>query len=63
MKTNLGTRFEILYVTVPISALVYLVCAILDYGSESTLFFIVLPKHSWSSYFGDKISTVEQNNV
>ncbi len=59
VKTNLGTRFEILYVTVPISALVHPLCAI----PETTLFIIVLPNCNWSCYFGDKMSTVEQNNV
>jgi hypothetical protein len=63
VKTQLGTRFEISYVTVPISALLHSLCAIPDYGSESTLFIIVLPKHNWRRYFFDKISTVEQNNV
>jgi hypothetical protein len=63
VKTNLGTRFEISYVTVPISVLVHPLCAILNYGSESTLIIIVLPKRNWSHYFGDKFSTVEQNNV
>jgi hypothetical protein len=59
VKTNLGTRFEILYVTVAISVLVHPLCAILDYGSESTSFIIVFPKLNWNCYFGDKISTVE----
>jgi hypothetical protein len=63
VKTNNETRFEILNVTVPISALVHPLYAIPDYGSESTLFNIVLPKCNWSHYFGDKFSTVEQNNV
>ncbi len=28
-----------------------------DYGGHSTSFIVVLPKHNWSRYFGDRIMT------
>ena len=30
-------------------------CALPDYGSGNTSYIIVLPKHNWSRYFGNKI--------
>ena len=55
---RLGQTFEVLVVTVPLSALVHPLCVIPDYGSEDNSFIVVLPKQNWSRYFGDKITKV-----
>ncbi len=57
LKTIIGTNIDVSYVTVPISLLVHPLCVIPDYGRHSTSFIVVLPKHNWSRYFGDRIMT------
>ncbi len=54
-KNTLGHTFEVSVVTVPLSALVHLLCVIPDYGGDKNSFIVVLPKGNWSSFFGDKI--------
>jgi hypothetical protein len=61
VKITLETTFDISYLTVPVSALVHPLCVIPDYGSECTSFMVVLPKRNWSWFFGDKITTEQQN--
>jgi hypothetical protein len=55
VKTLIGTDMDISYVTVPITALVHPLCVIPDTGGDQTSYIIILPKHNWSRYFGDKI--------
>ncbi len=52
VKTILGTTFDVLYITVPVLALVDPLCVIPDYGSDGTSFIVVSPKHNWSSPTG-----------
>ncbi len=56
-KTIIGANIDISDVTVPISSLIHPLCVIPDYGGHSTSFIVVLPKHNWSRYFGDRIMT------
>jgi hypothetical protein len=58
LKTILGTTFVISYVTVPVLALVHLLCVIPDYGSDGNSLIVVLPKRNWSRFFGDNIMEV-----
>ena len=55
VKTTIGTDIDVSYVIVPISALVHPLCVIPDDGGEWTSYIIILPKHNWSRYFGDKV--------
>jgi hypothetical protein len=55
VKMKLGMYFNISFVTVPIEALVHLLCVIPDSGSDSDIYFVVLPKCSWSQFFGERI--------
>ncbi len=47
--------FNISFVTVPIEALVHPLCAIPDFGGDSDIYFVVLPKRNWSRFFGESI--------
>jgi hypothetical protein len=49
----LGTDFNISFVTVPLEALV-----IPDCGGDRDIYFVVLTKHSWSQFFGERIIIV-----
>jgi hypothetical protein len=55
VRTELGLMADISIVSVPISSLVHPLCAIPDYGSNSTSYIIVLPKRNWSRFFGNKV--------
>ena len=55
VRTKLGSSAEISIVSVPISSLVHPLCALPDYGSGNMSYIIVLPKHNWSQFFGNKI--------
>ncbi len=55
VKMKLGMDFNILFVTVPIEALVHPLCEITDCGGDSNIYFVVLPKHNWSQFFGERI--------
>ena len=46
---SLGQIFDVLVVTVPLSALVHPLCVIPDYGSDDNSFIVVLPKRNWES--------------
>jgi hypothetical protein len=59
VKMKLGTDFNILFVTVPIEALVYRLCMIPDCGGDSDIDFVGLPKHNWSQFFGEKLSSLQ----
>jgi hypothetical protein len=54
VKMKLGTDFNISFVTVPIEALVHQLCVIPDSGSDSDIYFVVLPKRNWSQFFGER---------
>jgi hypothetical protein len=43
-EIQLGTDFDILFVTVPINSIVHLLCVILDHGGQDNKHFVVLPK-------------------
>jgi hypothetical protein len=52
---KLGMDFNSSFVTVSIEALVHPLCVIPDCGGDSDIYFVVLPKHNWSHYFGERI--------
>jgi hypothetical protein len=55
VKMKLGTDFNNSFVMVPIEALVHPSCMIPDCGGDSNIYFVVLPKHNWSQFFGERI--------
>jgi hypothetical protein len=52
---KLGIDFNISFVAVPIEALVHQLCVISDCGGDSDIYFVVLPKHNWSRFFGERV--------
>jgi hypothetical protein len=54
-KMNQGTNFNFSFVTVPIEAFVHPLCVIPDCGGDSNIYYVVLPKHNWSQFFGERI--------
>ena len=40
---------------VPLSAFVFTLCIIEDYGGDSNKYFVVLPRRGWGEYFGKGI--------
>ena len=53
---QLGTDFNISFVTVPIDALFHPLCVFPDtIDNNCDTFYVVLPKRNWSRYFGDRI--------
>ncbi len=61
VKLQLGMDVNISFVTVPIESLVHPLCAIPDSGGDSDIYFVVLPKHNWSQFFGERI--IITNNI
>jgi hypothetical protein len=61
VKLNLGTDFNISFVTVPIDALVHPLCVIPDCGGDTDTYFVLLPKCKLSRFFGERIITT--NNI
>ncbi len=55
VKLQLGTDFNISFVTVPIETLVHPLCVIPDSGGDRDICFVVLPKRNWSQFFGERI--------
>ncbi len=55
LKTSIGTDLDVLYISVPITALVHPLCVIPDEGGDKNTYIIILPKCNWSRYFGDKV--------
>ncbi len=55
VKMILGKDFNISFVTEPMDALVHPLCVIPDCGNDSNIYFVVLPKHNLSQYFGERI--------
>ncbi len=58
-KLQLGTDFNVSFVTVPIEALVHPLCVIPDIGGDKVVYFVVLPKGNWSQFFGERIVTTK----
>jgi hypothetical protein len=58
---NLGMDFNISFVTLPIEALVRPLCVIPDSGGNRDIYFVVLPKHNWSQFFGERIIITTNN--
>jgi hypothetical protein len=52
---QLGTDFDVSYVTVPIDAIVHPLCVFPDNGDDPDKYFVVLPKRNWSRVFGNII--------
>ncbi len=48
VKMELGTNFNISFVTLPIEAHVHPLCVIPDCGGDSNIYFVALPTHNWS---------------
>jgi hypothetical protein len=46
---------------VPIEGLVHPLCVIPDSGGDRDIYFVNLPKHNWSRFFGEKI--IITNNI
>jgi hypothetical protein len=59
VKLQLGTDFNISFVTVPIEALVHPLCVIPDIGGDKEVYFVVLPKRNWSRFFGERIVIIK----
>jgi hypothetical protein len=57
VKTTISTDIYVSYIIVPISALVHPLSVIPYDGGEWTYYIIILPKHNWSRYFGDKVQS------
>ncbi len=57
VTVKLGMDFNISFVTVPIEALVHPLCVTPDYGGDSDIYFVVLPKRNLSRFFGKRIIT------
>jgi hypothetical protein len=55
VKLQLGTDFNVSFVTVSIEALVHPLCVIPDIGGDKDVYFVVLPKRNWSRFFGERI--------
>jgi hypothetical protein len=55
VKMKLGMDFNISFVTVPIEALAHPLCVITDSGGDRDIYYVVLPKHNWSRFFGKRI--------
>jgi hypothetical protein len=53
-KMTLGIDFNVSFVTVPIVAFVHPLCVIPDCGGDSDIYFVVLPKHNWSQFIGER---------
>ncbi len=55
-EIQLGTDFDILFVTVPINLIVHPLCDIPDCGGQDNKYFVVSPKRNWSWFFGNLIN-------
>ncbi len=61
VKMKFGMDFNISVVMVPIEALVHPLCVIPDSGGDRDICFVVLLKHNWSRFFGERIIIL--NNI
>ena len=59
---QLGTDFDVSYVSVPINSIVLPLCVFPDNGDDRDKYFVVLPKRNWSRVFGNVICTSNMLN-
>jgi hypothetical protein len=52
----IGQNFDVSFVFVPIELIVHPLCIIPDDGDNLNKYFVVLPKQSWSHFFGNNIN-------
>ena len=54
-EIQLGTNFDVSFVTVPIESIVHPLCVFPDIGGSLQKHFVVLPSRNWSRFFGNQI--------
>ena len=54
-EIQLGTKFDVSFVTVPIESIVHPLCVFPDIGGSLQKHFVVLPSRNWSRFFGNQI--------
>jgi len=54
-EIQLGTNFDVSFVTVPIESIVHPLCVFPDIGCSLQKHFVVLPRRNWSCFFGNQI--------
>jgi hypothetical protein len=54
-EIQLGTKFDVSFVTVPIESIVHPLCVFPDIGGTLQKHFVVLPSRNWSRFFGKQI--------
>jgi hypothetical protein len=54
-EIQLGTDFDVSFVTVPIESIVHPLCVFLDIGGSLQKYVLVLPSRNWSRFFGNQI--------
>ena len=54
-EIQLGTKFDVSFVTVPIESIVHPLCVFPDIGGSLQKHFVVLPRRNWSRFFGNQI--------
>ena len=59
---QLGTDFDVSYVSVPVNSIVLPLCVFPDNGDDRDKYFVVLPKRNWSRVFGNVIRTSNMLN-
>ncbi len=55
VEIELGTNFNVSFVTVPVNSIVHPLCVFLD-GEKLSRYYVVLPKRNWSCFFGNNIN-------
>ena len=54
-EIQLGTDFDVSFVTVPLQSIVHPLCVFPDIGGSLQKHFVVLPRRNWSRFFGNQI--------
>ena len=54
-EIQLGTDFDVSFVTVPLQSIVHPLCVFPDIGGSLQKHFVVLPSRNWSCFFGNQI--------
>jgi hypothetical protein len=55
VEIELGTNFDVSFVTVPVNSIVHPLCVFPD-GEKLNRYYVVLPKRNWSHFFGNNIN-------
>ncbi len=55
VEIELGTNFNVSFVTVPVNSIVHPLCIFPD-GEKLNRYYVVLPKRNWSPFFEDNIN-------